>query len=366
MKNLHTKHGVLKLPAFLPDATRSVVRSVDSQDLKRCGVQGLVINTYHLMLKPGAKLVRQMGGCHAFMNWDMSILSDSGGFQIFSLIRQNPKLGTIRENKVIFKLSDGKKKILTPEKSIQMQFYLGSDIMMCLDYCTHPEDTSEIQLESVKRTISWAKLCKKEYDKYISQNLKNEQRALIFAIIQGGNDKKLRKLCADSLKSIGFDGYGFGGWPIDSKGNLLEDILGYTAEIMPADLPKYALGVGKPENIVTCVRMGYNLLDCVVPTRDARHQRLYVFNADDLESVDLSRDDFYRCLYIQDKEHIKDSNPVSSLCDCLCCKNYSRAYLHYLFKIKDTLAYRLATIHNLRFYMNLMEIISKNRRIMGR
>jgi len=358
MKNLHTERGVLKLPAFFPDATRGVVRSVDSQDLKQCGVQGLVINTYHLMLKPGAKLVRQMGGCHAYMNWDMPILSDSGGFQIFSLIRQNPRLGTIRENKVIFKFPGGKKKILTPEKCIQVQFYLGSDIMMCLDYCTHPDDTPETQLESVNRTVSWAKICKAEYDKY-SQNLrKDEQRTLIFAIIQGGNDKKLRKLCADSLKSIGFDGYGFGGWPIDSKGNLLTDILGYTAEIMPADLPKYALGIGKPENIVACAKMGYNLFDCVIPTRDARHRRLYIFNADDLESVDLARNDFYSCLYIQDKEHIKDSSPVSNLCDCLCCKNYSRAYLHYLFKIKDTLAYRLATIHNLRFYMNLMEIIS--------
>jgi len=351
--NLHTKHGVLKLPAFLPDATRGVVRSLDSQDLKICGIQGLVINAYHLMLSPGAKLLRQMGGCHVYMNWDMPLLSDSGGFQIFSLIRQNAKLGTIRENKVIFKFADGKKKIITPEKCIRIQFHLGSDIMMCLDYCTHPEDTSEVQLESVNRTISWAKLCKKEYDKHKQE----KRRTLIFAIIQGGNDKKLRQLCADFLKDIGFDGYGFGGWPLDSKGNLLIDILGYTAEMMPDELPKYALGIGKPENIVACARLGYNLFDCVIPTRDARHLRLYIFNADDLESVDLARNDFYRCLYIQDKKHIKDSNPVSNLCDCFCCKNYSRAYLRYLFKIKDTLAYRLATIHNLRFYINLMAII---------
>jgi queuine tRNA-ribosyltransferase len=313
------------------------------------------------MLKPGAKLLKQMGGCHAYMNWDMPLLSDSGGFQIFSLIRQNSKLGTIRENKVIFKFADRKKKILTPEKCIQIQFHLGSDIMMCLDYCTHPEDTSAVQLESVNRTIYWAKLCKKEYDKYISSK-KGNKRSLIFAVIQGGNDKKLRKLCADSLKDIGFDGYSFGGWPIDSTGSLLTDILGYTAEIMPGELPKYALGVGKPENIVACAKMGYNLFDCVIPTRDARHRRLYIFNTNDLGSVDLSRNDFYNCLYIQDKEHIRDSNPVSSCCDCHCCKNYSRAYLHYLFKIKETLAYRLATIHNLRFYMNLMEIIRKKRK----
>ena len=296
------------------------------------------------------------------MNWDMPILSDSGGFQLFSLIRQNPKLGTIRENKVIFKFSDGKKKILTPEKCIQAQFHLSSDIMMCLDYCTHSEDSPEVQLESVNRTIAWAKLCRAEYDRYLSQN-RDERRPLIFAIIQGGNDRALRQHCADSLKSVGFDGYAFGGWPIDAKGDLLEDILAYTAELMPDDHPKYALGVGKPENIVACAEMGYNLFDCVVPTRDARHRRLYIFNADDWESVDLSKDDFYSCLYIQDKKHVTDSNPVSSLCDCLCCKNYSRAYLHYLFRIKDTLAYRLATIHNLRFYMNLMELIRKKRNV---
>ncbi|MGQ9630279.1 MAG: tRNA guanosine(34) transglycosylase Tgt [bacterium] len=355
MKTIKTMHGDMRLPAFLPDATYGVVRGLDSHDLKSCGVAGLVVNAYHLMLHPGARSIQKMGGCHKFMSWDGPILSDSGGFQVFSLIHRNPKLGTIRENEIIFNV-DGKKRKLTPEKCIQTQFHLGSDIMMCLDDCIHPEDSPEANRKSVERTIKWAEMCKKEFEKLTSQKFKGKgERPLLFAIVQGGNDRALRKLCAGELLKIGFDGYAFGGWPVDSDGNLLKGILEHTANLIPEDLPKYAMGVGKPEDVVACVEMGYNLFDCVIPTRDARHRRLYIFNAEREGDIDLSRGDFYEPLYIQDLKHIKDEGPISEVCDCFSCRNYSLSYIRHLFKVKETLAYRLATIHNLRFYMQLME-----------
>jgi queuine tRNA-ribosyltransferase len=341
--NLKTLSGTVKLPAFFPDATSGVVKGVDSTDLKNCKMPGIVVNTYHILRRSMVKTITDLGGIHKYMNWSGPIISDSGGFQAMSLIRANKKLGTIHKDKIIFRL-ENKKIILTPEKCIQIQLQLGSDIVMCLDDCTRPEDSLEEQEKSVERTISWARKCKAEFDKH-------KKNALIFGIIQGGNNKELRKYCAEELLKCGFDGYGFGGWPIDEKGNLVTDILKLTAKLMLDNLPKYAMGVGKPENIVTCSKIGYNLFDCVLPTRDARRKRLYILKNDP------NKKDFYEHIYLQDKKHFKDPNPVSKTCDCHCCKNYSRAYLYNLFKLEDPLAIRLATIHNLRFYSRLMEYL---------
>lgn len=364
MDKLKLVNGTVQLPAFFPDGTYGVVRSVDANDVDICEVPGIVMNTYHLMSKPGISTIKSVGGIHKFSGWNKPILTDSGGFQVFSLIRENSDFGEIRRNEIIFRPSKEKGKILfSPQKCIQVQFNCGSDILMCLDYCNHPDDPYEVHKVSVDTTVRWAKICKEEYNKLLANKYNGlDVKPLLFAIIQGGKDKKLRQECAESLIEIGFDGYGFGGWPLNSKGELVEDILAYTAELMPDNTPKYAMGIGRPEEIVSCVKMGYNLFDCVIPTREARHNRLYVFSYDNVNEIDINHKSFYNYLYILDEKYIKDSSPVSKICDCYCCKNHSRAYLRHLFKIGDSLAFRLATIHNLRFYTILMDCIREKQK----
>jgi queuine tRNA-ribosyltransferase len=350
-KELGLAHGKVQLPAFFPDGTYGVVRCVDSEDLKNCKVSGLVMNSYHLLSKPGLSVIKQLKGINAFSGWDRPILTDSGGFQVFSLIRENPKYGEIRKNEIIFRPDNSKEKIiLTPEKCIASQFTYSSDIMMCLDYCTHPNDSYETNVFSVDVTIEWAKQCKKEYEKQLAmRRIPADKRPLIFGIIQGGSFPNLREKCAKALAEIGFDGFGFGGFPVNDDGELVEDILKLTADLMPDNKPKYAMGLGKPDGIIKCHEMGYDLFDCVIPTREARHNRLYVFNETDKDSLKYSH------YYVLDKKYIRDEAPVSEYCDCLTCTKYSKAYLYHLYKIGDPLAYRLGTIHNLRFYTQLME-----------
>jgi len=355
MKELILPHGKVKLPAFFPDGTRGVVRCVDAADLEACKVPGLVMNTYHLMTKPGASTIKALGGLNKFAAWNNPIITDSGGFQVFSLIRENASFGEIRPNEIIFR-RDGKKTVLSPEKCIQSQLAYGCDVLMALDYCTHPNDPYARQAESVDVTMRWGKKCMDTFTKSVK---KSDERQL-FGIIQGGNEKALRKQCADALLQMGYKGFGFGGWPLDEKGRLTEEILAYTAELVPDGMVKYAMGVGRPENIVACARMGYTLFDCVIPTREARHNRLYVFNAEfeKPEDIDIGRN-FYHYHYILDDEHRRDSRPISSLCDCHACINYSRAYIRHLVSIGDSLGHRLATMHNLRFYTMLMEALQR-------
>lgn len=357
MTLLSLPHGEVPLPAFFPDGTQGVVRCVDSADLESCHVPGIVMNAFHLLSAPGPSILKAAGGLNAFTGWKRPILTDSGGFQVFSLIQENEKNGVIRRNEIVFYPENSDKKvILSPEKCIQAQFNYGSDIMMCLDYCTRPDDLREINEKSVEVTIAWAERCKAEYLLQLkTRKIPGDRRPLLFAIIQGGGEKDLREKCARALIEIGFDGFGFGGWPLDREGRLVADILRLTADLMPDETPKYAMGVGKPEGIVACRRMGYNLFDCVIPTREARHNRLYVFNAQSAAQIDVTAPDFYRYHYILDDKHMKDMRPVSAACDCPLCRNYSSAYLRHLYKIGDSLAYRLATLHNLRFYTMLME-----------
>lgn len=358
IKAINTRHGPLKLPAFLPDATRGVVRSLDAHDLEQCGVSGLVLNTYHLMLHPGSRCIQQLGGAHRFMDWHKPVLTDSGGFQIFSLIHQNPKYGSVRKNEIIFRSAfNQKKQKLTPEKSIRIQANLGADILMCLDDCPHPAASVIDNQNSVERTITWAHSCKDEFERIYADHDHSQKRPLLFGIIQGGNELELRQRSAEVLLEIGFDGFGFGGWPLDANQHLLQETLGLTAQLMPDHLPKYAMGIGKPENIVACYKMGYTLFDCALPTRDARHGRLFIFTETKARSL-VSGKAFYRTIYLQDTKYLRESGPISENCDCFCCQNYSLAYLHHLYMIRDGLAKRLATIHNLRFYTQLMEKLS--------
>ena len=362
---IETAHGRLQLPVYFPDATRGVVRTVDSQDLEGCGVQGLVVNAFHLSTKPGASLIKQAGGMHRFMDWRRPIASDSGGFQLMSMIRENPRYGTITRRGVHFTDLDGnrKKTLFTPERSIRLQFDLGADLVICLDDCPSPDASLQEVEVSVKRTIEWAERCRAEFDRQLEIRGQRDSgrpgsRPLLFGVVQGGYDRQMRARCAEGLLPLAFDGFGFGGWPISPDGDLALDILTYTAELTPDAQPRFALGVGKPEHIVRCYLAGWRIFDCVLPTRDARRGRLYVFSGDSLDEVDLRSPSFYRFLYIRDEKHRREQQPISAACDCPCCRNYSLSYLHHLFDIGDPLGLRLATLHNLRFYTQLMELVS--------
>ena len=375
--SLETAHGSLPLPVYFPDATRGVVRTVDSRDLETCGVRGLVVNVFHLSTRPGVGLIKHAGGIHRFMGWQHPIASDSGGFQLMSMIRENPRYGTITEQGIHFTDMDSsrKKVLFTPERSIRLQFDLGADLMVCLDDCPSPDASPGEVAASVERTVYWAERCRAEFDRLLKVRRKDQgPRPLLFGVIQGGYDRALRRRCAEGLLPLGFDGFGFGGWPLrpvvrprsarlhpgqaPQAGNLAEDILAYTAHLIPDLLPRFALGVGKPEHIVRCYRMGWRVFDCVLPTRDARHGRLYAFDADCLDKVDVLAPDFYHFLYVRDEKHKRQKGPISTACDCPCCRNYSLAYLHHLFDVGDPLGLRLATLHNLRFYTQLVERIS--------
>ena len=351
-QQLHLPHGSLALPCFLPDATRAVVRSVDSADLEQCGVEAVVMNTFHLMQRPGSSTVQALGGLHPMAGWMRPIITDSGGFQAYSLIRQNPKNGRLTDRGLTFKPDGSDRKFqLTPDKTIQLQLGYGADVVICLDDCTHADDSRQVQQTAVERTIAWARQGRAAFDRLVEQKgLYPDQRPRLFAVIQGGNFADLRRQCAEALLDIGFDGFGYGGWPLDAENNLLVDMLACVRELVPPEFPLHALGVGHPANVVACARLGYNLFDSAMPTRDARHGRLYAFTA-----ASGLTDNWFTYVYLNDDKHIKANAPVSPFCDCLACRRYSRGYLHHLFKIGDSLFLRLATIHNVRFMMQLME-----------
>lgn len=353
---LHLPHGDLELPAFLPDGTQGVVRSVSAQDLETCGVRAVQMNVYHLMQRPGTSTIQALGGLHRMADWSRPIFTDSGGFQVYSLIRQNPKAGSITDRGATFRPGGGRKYILTPEKSIQLQFSYGSDMLICLDDCTGPDDAPATQADSVRRTIRWAGECKKTYLRLVEQKRLGEaERPRLMAVIQGGLSPALRRECAEALLEIGFDAYGYGGWPLDASNNLLTEMVGLVRELVPREFPVHALGIGHPGNVVACVGMGYELFDSTMPTRDARHGRLLVFTRDPADGPLSAGNDWFAYLYPGDDKHVKTALPVSAFCDCPTCSRYSLAYLHHLFKINDTLYFRLATMHNLRFMTMLME-----------
>ncbi len=354
---LITPHGEIALPAFFPDATYGTVRATGMTAVESTGTPGMVMNTYHLYNRPGARLIKSLGGLHRFTGWDKAILTDSGGFQLFSLIRENPAYGEIRRNEIVFRPERGNEKMtFTPEKCVQSQLQFGSDIMMALDVCTHPDDPMDVQRQSVDSTIRWGARCREEYDR---QTKRMDKKPLLFGIVQGGADSELRMQCGRELEQIGFDGYGFGGWPLDSEGSMRYDILKAAADAMPDNKVKYAMGLGRPEEIVKLTQMGYTLFDCVIPTREARHQRLYAFKSGMDNPQGVREDSFYNFIYILDDKHCRDDRPVDESCDCELCRRYPRAYLHHLFKMGDSQAYELATTHNLRFYARLMEFLRK-------
>ncbi len=377
IKEIKTKSGKIKIPFFMPDATRGFVKSLDKNDLEKINLGPLVVNTYHLYLQPGVTTIKKSGGLHKFMNWNKSLLSDSGGYQIFSLIHKNPDRGMISDKGAFFQSPlDGKKHVLTPEKSIEIQFDLGVDMMVALDDVPPNAFSYEKIKQAVERTLCWAERCMIEYKRQIKiRKINKEDRPLIFCVIQGGEYLDLRKMCAERLMEIGssakggpaleWDGYGFGARHVDKDGNFLEEVLRNTANWIPDNSLRFALGVGTPEDIIRCVAMGWDMFDCVIPTREGRHGRLFVRKArDDFSkfseknpSSKYEKQNFYATVNINNEKFRQDFSPVDPGCDCDLCQKHTRAYLRHLFVSKDPLAMRLASLHNLKFYMDFMKNI---------
>jgi queuine tRNA-ribosyltransferase len=352
LRRLETRRGALDLPAFLPDATRAVVRALDCADLEAVGVEALMVNTLHVASRPGLSVIRAVGGLHAFMGWRGPVATDSGGFQVYSLLAAG--LATVSSRGFSYRPArGGEKERLTPESCIRMQLRAQSDLLFCLDHCTGPDASAGELRQSVDNTVLWARACRDAFD---AATEGWERKPLLFGVIQGGSDPALRRECAERLLEIGFDGFGFGGWPLE--GTRLSEMVAATAQMVPRGVPLHGLGIGKPENLVRACRAGYSLFDCVIPTRDARHGRLFAFTGPP-SRVDLDAEGFYRPLSLESPRLRRDGAPVEEGCDCPCCRRYSRAYLHHLYAIGDAAAARLATLHNLRFYARLIEALRR-------
>ena len=347
----------IPLPVFFPDATRAVLKTLDSADIENTHTPGILVNTFHLHNSPGNAVIKEHHGVRNFMSWNGAVISDSGGFQVMSLAKKFNGKDSVTDRGVNFKIPGTSKKILfTPETSINFQMLLKTDMVVVLDDFTDLDADGSRERSTVERTIKWAAECKNIFTKLCDQQkLPPEKRPYLLGVVQGGNNLKLRKECTQRLVEIGFDGLGYGGWPMDDNGEFNFDIPRVIGENAPDNYLLYGLGVGKPHEIVKMVQMGWNIFDCVLPTRDARHKRLYVYNSDTIDHIDLSQDKFYS-YFVPDKEiYYHDRQPVSTACDCPLCTRYDRSYLRHLFAIGDMTAGRLATIHNLRFYSILME-----------
>jgi queuine tRNA-ribosyltransferase len=324
---VQTLHGSFQTPIFMPVGTQATVKAVTPENLVELGAEIILANTYHLFLRPGHELIRKLGGLHRFMNWDRPILTDSGGFQIFSL----RELAKISEDGASFRSHlDGSSLFLSPEEAVAVQEALGSDIMMCLDTCIpYPADRSET-LAATELTSRWAKR---------SRTAQKETGQLLFGIVQGGMYHDLRSLAVDQLLDIGFDGYALGGLSVGEPNELMMDITEYTAKLLPQDHPIYLMGVGTPEDLVESVYRGVDMFDCVMPTRNARNGMLFTSRGR---------------VVIKNSQYSNDPKPPDESCGCYTCLNYSRAYLRHLYISREILAYHLNTIHNLYYFVGLM------------
>jgi queuine tRNA-ribosyltransferase len=321
-----TPHGEVATPAFMPVGTQGTVKAVTPEDLVQCGAEILLCNTYHLYLRPGHELVRDLGGLHRFMHWDGPILTDSGGFQVFSL----SALRRIADEGVTFRSHlDGSLHLLTPEKSMEIQAALGSDVAMALDECPPlPADRETVE-RAVVRTTSWAARSREAY----------RGPGAVFGIVQGGPYPDLRERSAADLLRLDFPGYAIGGVSVGEPPEAIAEVARATSALLPADRPRYLMGVGRPRDLVESVAAGCDLHDCVMPTRNARNGTLFTSEG----RVNIKREEYRR-----------DGGPLDPRCSCETCRNYSRAYLRHLFVANEILASRLHTIHNLAYYLGLM------------
>lgn len=320
--------GIVDTPAFMPVGTAGTVKGMTPEEVAATGAQICLGNTFHLMLRPGTAVVKQHGDLHDFMNWDKPILTDSGGFQVFSL----GELRKITEEGATFRSPiNGEKILLTPEKSMQVQRDLGADIVMIFDECTPHPATPEQARSSMELSLRWAQRSKAAH---------GDNPAALFGIIQGGMYEELRTISLNGLSQIGFDGYAIGGLSVGEPKEDMMRVLDHITPQMPVDKPRYLMGVGKPEDLVEAVRRGVDMFDCVMPTRNARNGHLFVSNG---------------VVKIRNAVNRTDTGPLDPECDCYTCKNYSRAYLHHLDRSNEMLGGRLNTIHNLHFYQRVMK-----------
>jgi len=342
---LKTAHGKILGPFFMPIATRGAVKNLTTNELKDLNAQIILSNTYHLLLQPGTTLMKKYGGLHKFMGWSGPILTDSGGFQIFSLANHRK----ITRKGVEFRdPKNGKKYFLTPQKAVQIQQIIGSDIMMVLDECAPYPAEKKYIADSVKLTTEWAKK---------SKAARSNKKQLLFGIVQGGIYKDQRIKSAGGITEIGFDGYAVGGVAVGEPRNKMKQILEWVVPELPVDKPHYLMGVGRPEEILEAVKQGIDMFDCVIPTREARHGRLYLWK--NLHPRPLSIRErvaegqvrgFYKTININNAKFASDLSPINDAN----LKQYSKAYLHHLFKTNEPLGMRLATLNNLEFYLTLM------------
>ncbi len=325
---LETVHGVIETPAFMPVGTQGAVKAVSPRDLKEIGCQILLSNTYHLYLRPGVEVIRDLGGLQRFIAWDGPILTDSGGYQVFSL----GALRKISEEGVSFQSHlDGSSHRFTPERIVEIQEALGSDLAMVLDECIPYPASREYTRASTDRTLRWARR---------SLDARRDDCQGLLGIVQGGVYMDLRERCVEELVQLPFDGYAVGGLGIGEGEALFKEVSGAVAGLLPDDRPRYLMGMGRPEDLIFAVQQGYDLFDCVIPTRNARNGTLFTFNG----KISIKR-----------AEYSRDERPIDESCGCYCCQNFSRAYLRHLFQSREILAACLHTLHNLYFYHRLME-----------
>jgi queuine tRNA-ribosyltransferase len=319
----------VETPAFMPVGTRGTVKSLTPDDLRSVGAQIVLANTYHLLLRPGPDVVRELGGLHRFMGWDGPILTDSGGFQVFSLA----KLRRIGEEGVEFRSpEDGSAHVLTPERSLEIQQALGSDIVHPLDEClAYPATPAETE-RSLALTLRWAR-------RTHAAHRREPGRQALFGIVQGGVYPDLRRRAVEETVAIGFDGYAIGGMAVGEPKPAMYELTALVAAALPADQPRYLMGVGKPEDLVEAVARGVDLFDCVLPTRNARNGQCFTEDGP---------------LTIKQARYARDGRPLDERCACYTCRHFSRAYLRHLFVSEELLVYRLLTLHNLHFFLSLM------------
>jgi len=325
---IQTRRGAIETPAFMPVGTQGTVKGMLPEQLKEVGAQIILGNTYHLYLRPGHERMARFGGLHKFMNWDKPILTDSGGFQVFSL----GDLRKIDEQGVRFQSHiDGSAHALTPELSIAIQEALGSDIMMVFDECIPHPSSREYIVASTNRSSRWAKRCKEA---------RSDETAALFGIVQGGMEKDLRQKSAEDLLEIGFDGYALGGLSVGETAEVMYQVMEWSLPMLPQDKPRYVMGVGTPENLVEAVARGADMFDCVMPTRNARNGVLFTS---------------FGKISIKQARYLEDEMPIDPACSCYVCRNYSRAYLRHLYQSNEILSSVLNTTHNLYYYLHLMQ-----------
>ena len=327
---IHTPHGDIQTPVFMPVGTQATVKSLTPEELKEdIKAQIILSNTYHLYLRPGNKLIKKAGGLHDFMRWDKPILTDSGGFQVFSL----GDLRTISEDGVEFKSHlDGSRQFFSPESVMEIENDLGADIIMAFDECCPYPSTYEYTKNSMERTTRWAKRCKESH--------KREEEQALFGIVQGGFFKDLRKQSVDDLINLDFPGYAIGGISVGEPKEEFLDILNYTTPLLPKNKPRYLMGVGTPDYLIEAALAGIDMCDCVLPTRIARNGTAMTWNGK---------------VVVRNNTYAQDFRPLDDECDCYTCKNYTRAYIRHLVKANEILGVRLLSLHNLRFLTKLME-----------